>query len=126
MHDKDCIFCKIAKGEIPSEKLYEDDDLFVIKDINPMMPVHLLIIPHDHVPTLNDLPKEKADIVGKVFMAAREMAKRNGIAEDGYRVLHNVNEWGGQRVFHMHFHLLGGKNLSFKEIQQKEKEQENG
>jgi histidine triad (HIT) family protein len=108
---EDCIFCKIANGEIPAEKLYEDDEIFVIKDINPLTPVHLLVIPKKHVPTLLDLEEPDAGLVGKVFLIARKVAQEAGVAEQGFRVVHNVNDWGGQKVFHMHFHVLGGVKL---------------
>ncbi len=111
-HDPDCIFCKISRGEIPSEKLYEDDKVFAINDINPMTPVHVLIIPHVHVPTLLDMTDDQFDLIGHVFSVARKIAKEKGIAEQGFKVLHNVNDWGGQRVFHVHFHVLGGKKWS--------------
>lgn len=108
---EDCIFCKIASGEIPAEKLYEDDEIFVIKDIAPLTPVHLLVIPKKHVPTLLDLEEPDAELIGKVFLIARKVAHEAGVAEQGFRVVHNVNDWGGQKVFHMHFHVLGGVKL---------------
>lgn len=108
-HDPDCIFCKIAHGDIPAEKLYDDGEICVIKDIHPLTPVHLLIIPHVHTPTLLDL--EDLSLVGKVFDVARKMAQEQGVAEQGFRIMHNVNEWGGQVIFHMHFHLLAGTNM---------------
>jgi diadenosine tetraphosphate (Ap4A) HIT family hydrolase len=108
-HDDDCIFCKIAHGDIPAEKLYDDGEIFVIKDINPLTPVHLLIIPHVHTPTLLDL--QDLNLVGRVFDVARKMAKEQGVDQQGFRILHNVNDWGGQKVFHIHFHLLAGTKL---------------
>ncbi len=104
----DCIFCKIAKGEIPAEKLYDDGEIFCIRDINPMAPTHLLIIPYKHIPTLMDMASEDLPIVSKVYGVAQKMAREAGVDKDGFRVLHNVKEWGGQMVFHIHFHLLGG------------------
>ncbi|NLH48486.1 MAG: histidine triad nucleotide-binding protein [Myxococcales bacterium] len=112
-HDPDCVFCKIAKGEIPAPKIYDDGELLAINDIHPAAPVHILIIPHDHVPTLLDLPDDRFDLVGKVFRLAAKLAREKGIADNGFKIMHNVNEWGGQRVFHLHFHLLGGKEFSF-------------
>ena len=111
MHDPDCIFCKIASGEILSEKLYDDGEIFVIKDINPLTPIHYLIIPHEHIPTLLDLPEEKAALIGRIHLVANKMAKEAGLDEKGFRLMHNVKEWGGQVVMHIHFHLLGGKKL---------------
>ena len=105
----DCIFCKIAHGEIKTEKLYDDGEVFCIKDLHPMSPTHLLIIPHKHIDTLMDMKDEDLGLVGKVFKVAQEMAVRAKVDQEGFRVLHNVREWGGQRVFHMHFHLLGGR-----------------
>jgi len=106
---ENCIFCKIDRGEIPAEKIYEDDKVFVVKDIAPHAPVHLLIVPHEHTPTLLDL--EDYGIVAHVFKVASELAKRFEIAEQGFIIRPNVNEWGGQRVFHIHFHLLGGRKF---------------
>jgi len=103
-----CIFCRMAAGEIPVEKLIETENLFAIKDINPLAPVHVLIIPKQHIPTLLDLPEEKKSLVGDVFLASRQIAEKLGVDQQGFRIVHNVNEWGGQKIFHMHFHLLGG------------------
>jgi histidine triad (HIT) family protein len=111
-HDPTCIFCKIARGEIPAKKVYEDDKVFAINDINPLAPVHILIVPTAHVPTLMDLPDNQFDLVGHVFRVAAQLAKERGIAAQGFKVFHNVNDWGGQRVFHMHFHLIGGKKFN--------------
>jgi len=108
-HDPDCLFCKIDRGVIPAEKIYEDDRVFAINDIHPMAPVHVLIIPHRHVPTLLDVQEGEYDLIGHVFQVAARLAYEKGTAESGFKVLHNVNEGGGQRVFHLHFHLLGGK-----------------
>lgn len=104
----ECIFCKIARGEIPVPKLMETEKLIIIKDINPLAPVHLLVIPKEHIPTLLDMPEDRKDLIGDVFMACKQAAKDAGIDQQGFRVVHNVNEWGGQKVFHMHFHVLGG------------------
>lgn len=106
--DPHCLFCKIDRGEIPAEKIYEDERVFAINDIHPAAPVHILIIPHRHVPTLLDAQGEDFDMIGHVFKIAAVLARDKGITS-GFRVLHNVNEDGGQRVFHIHFHLLGGK-----------------
>jgi len=107
----DCIFCKIIRGEIPSQKVYEDEDIFVFKDIQPKGPVHLLLIPKEHWATLNDVPKNKMDVIGKIFSKAQDLAKETGVAETGYRTLVNTNKHSGQVVFHIHFHLIGGKTL---------------
>ncbi len=106
--ENDCIFCKIINGEIPSEFLYKNDTLVVFKDINPQAPVHLLIVPLKHIRSINDLTQEDKEIVSEMIMTASEMAKREGIAESGYRIFFNVEKGGGQEVFHLHLHLIGG------------------
>ena len=105
---EDCLFCKIVKGEIPSEFLYEDDQFIVIKDINPAAPVHLLLIPKKHIRSNNDLQKEDGKIIADLFMVAKEMAKEQGVNESGYKLLFNVEKGGGQVIFHVHLHLIGG------------------
>lgn len=107
----DCIFCKIAKGEIPAEKLLDDGEVIAFRDIHPAAPVHVLIIPKTHVPTLNDLSDQGASIMGKMSVAARDLAKKLGVAESGYRTVVNCNRGAGQEVFHLHMHLLGGRQL---------------
>ncbi|MBF0573958.1 MAG: histidine triad nucleotide-binding protein [Desulfamplus sp.] len=104
----DCIFCKIAAREIPSNFLYEDDDFIVIKDINPHAPVHLLIIPKRHIRSINDLQEQDKELVGSMFIVAKKMAKEQGVNESGYKVGFNVEKGGGQEIFHLHLHLLGG------------------
>ena len=108
---EECLFCKIIKGEIPSDKVYEDELLFAFKDINPKAPVHLLIIPKKHYPTLNDIPDDEMGIVADIHNAIKKLAVEFGVAESGYRVLANVNAEGGQVVFHVHYHLIGGRQL---------------
>ena len=107
----DCIFCKIANGEIPAEKLLENDDVVVFRDLNPQAPTHLLAIPRKHIATIDDLQSEDATLVGKLFLAASEVAAREGIAESGYRTVMNCGEGAGQTVFHIHLHILGGRPL---------------
>lgn len=104
----DCLFCKIVNREIPSEFLYEDDGYVVFKDINPAAPVHLLIVPKKHIRSINDLQQEDQTIVSDLFMIAKEMAKQQGVNESGYKLLFNVEKGGGQLVFHIHLHLIGG------------------
>lgn len=106
----DCIFCKIAKGEIPAEKVMEDDALVVFKDIRPAAPVHLLIVPKAHLPTLNDAGDQPA-LLGRMLVVAKEAAAKAGIAESGYRTIVNCNRGAGQEVFHLHMHVLGGRPL---------------
>jgi len=107
----DCIFCKIAKKEIDSEFLYEDDELVAFRDDNPKAPHHVLIIPKKHIATLNDLTDEDTMLAGHLIQRAKHIAAELGIAKDGYRILMNCNEAGGQEVFHIHLHLLGGRPL---------------
>jgi histidine triad (HIT) family protein len=106
-----CIFCKIVKGELPAKVVYEDDKVMAFHDINPQAPVHLLIIPKVHIPTLNDLKEENKELLGHIFLIIKKLAKEMGIDESGYRVLVNCNKDGGQEIYHLHFHLLGGKPL---------------
>ena len=103
----DCLFCKIEQDEIPSERIYEDDQLFAIKDINPQAPVHILIIPKKRIPTTNDLNKDDTKIIGEMVLIAKDIAKSLSIDKDGYRLVFNCNEHGGQTVYHIHLHLLG-------------------
>ncbi|MFD3157587.1 histidine triad nucleotide-binding protein [Haloimpatiens sp. FM7330] len=109
----DCIFCKIIKGEIPSNKVYEDDKILVFKDIEPQAPVHILIIPKKHITSLNELSKDDAQIIAHVFMKVQELARELGVSENGYRVVTNCGVDGGQTVEHVHFHMLAGRNLQW-------------
>ncbi len=109
----DCLFCKMASGEIQPDVLYENDDVLAFRDINPQAPFHALIIPKRHISTLNDLEVDDAELIGKLFLAARHVAGQAGIAEEGYRTLINCNEAGGQVVFHVHLHLLGGRRMGW-------------
>jgi histidine triad (HIT) family protein len=107
----DCIFCKIAGGEIPCTKVYENDKVLAFDDVNPAAPVHVLIIPKKHLSTLMDLDDENIAIAGDLIQAAQKVAQIKGIAEKGFRTVINCNAWGGQIVFHLHMHVLGGKKL---------------
>ena len=98
------IFTKIINREIPATIVFENDKVIAFKDINPAAPVHILVVPKKEIPTINDIKPEDKDIIG-------EITKKLGIAEEGYRVITNCNEFGGQEVFHLHFHILGGKKL---------------
>ena len=104
----DCIFCKILSKEIPSEFIYEDKDMIAIRDINPKAPIHLLIIPKKHIRSINDLEAGDEALVGRMFTVARKLAKEEETHESGYRVFFNVEKGGGQEVFHLHLHLIGG------------------
>lgn len=107
----DCIFCKIVEGSIPSKKVFENERVVAFQDIQPAAPVHILIIPKKHIPTMNDVTEEDTELIGELFAAARQIAKEQGIAEAGYRMINNVNSDGGQVVYHLHIHLLGGQKL---------------
>lgn len=111
---EDCVFCKIIKGEIPSTKVYEDDEILAFKDINPVTPIHILVIPKKHIESLNEIEQEDQMLIGKIFTVIKKIAKEQGIAENGYRVIANCGEDGGQEVKHLHFHILGGKKLGTK------------
>lgn len=106
-----CIFCKIAKGEIPSDIVFEDDKIIAFKDLNPIAPVHVLIIPKEHIASAMEINEENSAVVAHIFSRAGEIAEKLGIAESGFRLVNNCGKDGGQTVFHLHFHLLGGKEL---------------
>ena len=106
--EKDCIFCKIVKGEIPTTFLYKNDDIVIFRDINPHAPVHILIVPTRHIRSVNDLTGEDAKIVSDMIMAGKMMAEKEGISKSGYKLLFNVEKGGGQVIFHLHMHLIGG------------------
>jgi histidine triad (HIT) family protein len=109
----DCLFCRIIAGEIPAAPVYQDDDLVVIKDINPQAPLHVLIIPRRHIATLNDLRPDDDQLVGLLFRRAAAIAEEHGYADRGYRAVFNCNREAGQSVFHIHLHLLAGRGLSW-------------
>ena len=109
----DCLFCKIIAGEIPSAKVYENDKVYAFRDINPEAPVHVLIVPKGHIASANELAAENAGIVADIFLAAKEIATLEGIAEGGYRIVNNCGADGGQTVGHLHFHMLGGRSLAW-------------
>jgi len=106
-----CLFCKLAKGEIHSDIVFEDDDVIAFRDINPQAPHHILVIPRQHIATVNDANPEDAALIGKLILAAQRVAKDLGVAEDGYRLVVNCNDHGGQTVFHVHLHLLAGRPM---------------
>ena len=107
----DCLFCKMVAGEIKPDVIYQDDAVMVFRDINPQAPVHLLIIPKKHVATLNDL--DDSALAGQLLKTAIKLAKQEGLADEGYRTVFNCNEKGGQEVFHLHMHLLGGRQMNW-------------
>ena len=105
------IFSKIIRGEIPADIVYEDDDVIAFRDVNPQAPVHVLVIPKVEIATVNDIQPDQAALVGKMVITAQKIAADEGIAEDGFRLVINCNQHGGQEVFHLHLHLLGGRQL---------------
>ena len=108
----ECIFCQIVAGKVPSELLYQDEKVIAFRDINPQAPVHLIIIPKNHISSLIHLSEAQLPIIGRMVNAANELAKKEGISESGYRLVINCGKEGGQLVPHLHMHLLGGKKLS--------------
>ena len=109
----DCLFCKIIDGEIPGDIVYENDNVLAFKDINPIAPVHILIIPKEHIATLNDLEEKHTQTMGELFLAAKKIAGEKGISESGYRTVFNCNKDAQQTVFHIHLHLIAGRQMSW-------------
>ena len=109
----DCLFCKISAGDIPADRVFENDRIVAFRDINPQAPVHILIIPKIHIPTLNDLESRHTELVCELIQVAKDLAKSEDIAEDVYRTGFNCNEAAGQTVFHIHLHLLGGRSFTW-------------
>ncbi len=107
----ECIFCRIAAKEVSSQIVYEDEDVVAFRDINPQAPVHLLIIPRQHIPTLNDATPEHQTVLGKMLLVAQQLAREHQVADSGYRLVLNTNRGAGQSVFHIHLHLLGGRTF---------------
>jgi len=108
----ECVFCKIAAGDIPSDILHQDEHVVAFRDINPQAPVHVLIIPREHIAYLSELPEEQSGLAGHMVNVANRLARSEGVASSGYRVVVNCGEQGGQLVPHLHMHLLGGRELS--------------
>jgi histidine triad (HIT) family protein len=109
----ECIFCKIANGDIPAQILHKDENVVAFKDVNPQAPVHILIIPRRHIPSISDLEDDDYDDVGHIFKVANKLAKDEGISEDGFRLVANCKKRAGQTVPHVHFHLLGGRDFEW-------------
>ena len=107
----DCLFCKMAAGEIKPDVVYETGSVLAFRDINPQAPTHILVVPKRHIPTLNDLQDADGALIGKLYLTAQRVAREEGLAEDGYRTVINCNEAAGQSVFHIHLHLLGGRAM---------------
>ncbi len=113
MAETQCLFCKILAGDIPADVIYKSDTAIAFRDINPKAPTHVLIIPRKHIATINDLEEDDQAIVGSLYSAARDIAKQEGFSDAGYRAVMNCNEAAGQTVFHIHLHLLGGRDFSW-------------
>jgi histidine triad (HIT) family protein len=111
--DPACLFCRIVAGEIPSTGVAEDDLAIAIRDISPRAPTHVLVMPREHIASAADLTDANATLVGRMFAMAAEIARSEGITEDGYRIVTNVGAWGGQTVDHLHFHLMGGRAFTW-------------
>lgn len=109
----DCLFCKIVDGQIPSTKVYEDELVYAFLDIEPQAPTHIIIVPKQHISSANELTAENSVVVGRIFEVAALLAKEQGFAEKGYRIVNNCGEDGGQTVGHLHFHVLAGRNLGW-------------
>lgn len=107
----DCLFCRIARGELPCDRLLETEDFVAFRDINPQAPVHALIIPKRHIEGNNAVTEEDVGLIGRMFVTARDLTVQLGVAESGYRLVFNCNEDGQQTVFHLHLHLLGGRPM---------------
>ena len=113
MPDEQCLFCRITAGEIPAELVYDTSDVVAFRDINPQAPTHILIIPRKHIPSVSGLEEGDAKVMGKLFLAAQELARKEKIEESGYRMVVNAGADAGQAVFHIHMHLLGGRGMAW-------------
>ena len=113
MSVENCLFCKIVEGQIPAKIVYQDPDVVAFEDINPQAPQHLLFVPRRHIASMTDLTMEDGPVLASIFMAASKVARERGIAESGFRFVTNVGPDAGQSVFHLHFHLLGGRKLGW-------------
>ena len=111
--DENCLFCKIINGEIPSTKVYETDTVYAFRDIEPQAPQHIIVIPKNHISSANELNEENSAVIGDIFAAIAKIARMEGFADNGYRVVNNCGNDGGQTVGHIHFHLLAGRYLQW-------------
>lgn len=109
----DCLFCKIANGDIPSTEVYSDAEFYAFRDLHPAAPTHILIVPREHIATIAETDPADAGLIGKMIIRANEIARQEGIAEDGFRYVINCNPHGGQTVYHIHLHILGGRPMSW-------------
>ena len=108
-----CLFCRIAAGQVPAERLHDDESVIAIRDIAPKAPVHILLIPRRHIPSAADLVESDGALLGRLFVVAADLARQVGIAAAGYRLVTNVGHWGGQTVDHLHVHLMGGRSFAW-------------
>ncbi len=113
MSGQDCLFCRIVDGDIPAEIIHESESTIAFRDITPQAPTHVLIIPRRHISTINNLNEGDEELVGSLYLAAKEIAQQESLTDDGYRVVMNCGEGAGQSVFHIHLHLLGGRLLNW-------------
>lgn len=111
---ENCLFCKIVKKEIPGNIVYEDEKVLAFKDIHPVAPVHILVIPKKHIDSLNEMVEEDVNLIGKIHLVIKKIAEEQGVSESGYRVVSNCGKDAGQEVKHLHFHLIAGKELGIK------------
>jgi histidine triad (HIT) family protein len=111
--DPDCLFCKIVAGEVPSDRVLEDEALVAFRDIAPRAPTHILLVPREHIPSVREVTKADGELLAHLFVTAQRIATEEGIAEPGYRLVANVGRWGGQSVDHLHLHLLGGRAMTW-------------
>jgi histidine triad (HIT) family protein len=109
----DCLFCKIIDGEIPGDIIHQDEHVIAFNDINRQAPQHVLIVPRKHIATINDVENEDKELIGHCVYTAQKIAAKLGLSEDGYRLVYNVNSGGGQAVYHIHLHLLGGRQMNW-------------
>lgn len=109
----DCLFCKIINGEIPAKKIYEDENFLAFHDINPKAKVHALVIPKKHIPTLMDISKADLELIGEMHEIIQKVVKKLNLDEKGFRVINNCGDFGGQEIYHIHYHILGGERLPF-------------
>ena len=108
-----CLFCKIIKGEIPANKVYENDHVLAFKDIDPKAPIHILVIPKKHIKSINELNSSDKYLAGELILASKKIAKDEGISLEGYRIIFNTNDDGGQTVYHIHMHIMGGRQMKW-------------
>jgi histidine triad (HIT) family protein len=113
MTETTCLFCRIVTGDLPSRRVHEDETVVAFHDIAPRAPTHILLVPRDHIPSVLDLTEDHGQLLGHLFHVAAEIARREGVAERGYRLVSNVGDWGGQSIDHLHWHLMGGRSMTW-------------